>query len=165
LQFGYLGLHGGKCLFNFGFAEARDDMGRAIHVPGLDGEKYGALGPRFVALVKQPFNKCGIVLDDTRAAPKFDALAPRRVEQKQKGAVVFGKVGKRNVLPVAPVIGKAKRFLVDDLDKALRSAAMLDIGRAVRRRRGKEGGIQFGNKFRELRAVTRSGKPSARRRS
>jgi len=36
-----------------------------------------------------------------------------------------------DVLPVAAVIGKGDGVLVDDLDKALRPAAVLDIGLAV----------------------------------
>ena len=78
------------------------------------------------------------------------SLTSRGVEQEQKGAVVLGEIGERDVLPVATVIGKAERSVVDHLDEALRSAAMLKIGRAVSGCGGEKGGILFGDKLGEL---------------
>src|SRR5437588_1696897 len=46
---------------------------------------------------------------------------------------IFRKVALGDVLPVATEVGERQRGLVQYLDKTLRSAAMLDIGLAVRR--------------------------------
>jgi hypothetical protein len=111
-----LGLYGGKCLLDFGFEESRDDVRRAIHVPNLDGEQDGALGPRFAAAFEQPLDQHGVVFDNARAAPQLDALAARGLEQEQKDVIVFGEIGPRDVLPIAAVVGKAERFVVECLD-------------------------------------------------
>ena len=91
-----------------------------------------------------------IVFNHTRAAPKLDALTSRRVKQEQKRAIVFRQVGERDVLPVAAVVGKAERLVVDNFNKSLWPTSVLKIGRAVCGRGGEESGILFGNKFCEL---------------
>jgi hypothetical protein len=67
-------------------------MRRAVDVPGFDREQDGAFGLGLVALVEQPLHQRGVVFDDVGAAPQFDALAARRVDQKQIGAVLFEAV-------------------------------------------------------------------------
>jgi hypothetical protein len=46
---------------------------------------------------------------------------------------ILRKIPLRDVLPVAAVIGERDGVLVQDFDKALRPAAVLDVGLAVRR--------------------------------
>lgn len=74
--------------------------------------------------------------------------------------VVFGQVSQRDVLPVAAVVGKTERFLVQNLDEALRSAAMLDIGRTVRRCGAEEGRVLLGDEAASS-GVIRSGNPDS----
>src|SRR6476659_8355169 len=125
-------------------------MGGAVNVPGFDREKDSALGACLIALVEQALDQGRVVFDHAGPAPDLDALTSRRVEQEQKGAVVLGEIGERDVLPVAAIVGKAERFVVDDLDEAFRPAAMLNIRRAVSSCGGNKGGILFGDKLREL---------------
>jgi hypothetical protein len=44
---------------------------------------------------------------------------------------IFGQVALRDVLPVTAVVGERDGVLVENFDKALRPAAVLDIGLAV----------------------------------
>src|SRR4030095_8485735 len=106
-------------------------MRGAIHIPCLDGEQDSALVSGSIAFIEKTLEKGRIILDYAGAAPKLDPLAPCGIEQEQECAIVFGKIRKCNVLPVAPVIGKTDRAIVDDFDKA-RPAAVLQIGRAIR---------------------------------
>ena len=139
-------------------------MRGAIHIPSFDCEQDNALGTRLKAFIEKPIDKGGIIFDHTGSTPKLDPLTARRVEQKKKGAVVLGQVGKRNVLPVATVIGKADRSVIDDFNKAFWPTSVLQIGGATRCCRGQECGILFGDKFCELRRDP-VGKSPARRRS
>ena len=54
-------------------------------------------------------------------------------------------------MAVAAIVGKTERLLVDNFNKALRAASVLNIGRAVRGRGGEESGILFCNELCELR--------------
>jgi hypothetical protein len=47
---------------------------------------------------------------------------------------VFRQISLGDVLPVAAVIGEGNGVLVENFDKALRPAAMLDVGLSVRAR-------------------------------
>src|SRR5262245_40539985 len=125
-------------------------MGGAVNVPGFDREQDNAFGKRLIALVEKALDQSRVIFDHAGLAPDLDALTSRGVEQEQKGAVVLGQIGERDVLPVAAIIGKAERFVVDDLDEAFRPAAVLNIRRAVSSGRGDKGGILFGDKLHEL---------------
>jgi hypothetical protein len=48
-------------------------------------------------------------------------------------------------LPIAGIVGKAERLVVEHLDEPLRAAAVLDVGRALGRDRGEERGIELGD--------------------
>ena len=63
---------------------------------------------------------------------------------------VFGQVALRDVLPVAAVIGERQRGLVQNLDEALRPAAMLDVGLAVRAGGREIQAVGLGEERREL---------------
>ena len=59
-------------LGHLGLGEARGDVLRAVHVPRVDGEQDGALGPGAIAGVGEPRQQRRIVFDDPRAAPELD---------------------------------------------------------------------------------------------
>jgi hypothetical protein len=44
---------------------------------------------------------------------------------------IFREIALGDVLPVAAVVGEGDRVLVQDFDKTLRAAAMLDVGLAI----------------------------------
>ena len=54
-------------------------------------------------------------------------------------------------MPVAAIVGEAERLLVDHLDEALRPAAVLDIGRAVRGGGGEKRRVEPGDELGKLR--------------
>ena len=120
-------------------------MLRAVDVPGVDREQDHALRFGAIAVVEQLCDQRVVVFDDPRAAPHLDALAVGKVEQEQEGAVVAGKIADGDVLAVAAIVGKAERLVVDDLDEALRSAAMLDVGRVLGRHRREKRRVEFGD--------------------
>src|SRR5262249_23591205 len=82
---------------------------------------------------------------------ELDALPACGIEQKQKCALVLGKVRKRKVLPVASEIRKANRSVINHFDKAFWAAPVLNIRSAVCRGGGQKGGILFSNKCRQIR--------------
>jgi len=150
LQFRDLVSHRDKGLLDLFFRKTSHNVRRTVHVPGLDREQDNAFGTRLIALVEQALDQGGVVFDHAGPRPDLDALTSRGVEKEQEGAVVLGEVGERDVLPVAAVVGKSERFVVNDLDEAFRAAAMLNIRRAVSGCGGDKGGILFGDKLREL---------------
>src|SRR5438552_12248455 len=52
------------------------------------------------------------------------------IHEEEEGAVILGEIAGGYILPVAAVIGEAKRGWTDDPDEALWPAAMLGIGLA-----------------------------------
>ena len=106
-------------------------MLRAIGVPGRDLEQDHLLGPRLVALRHQRSHQRRIVLDDARLAPDLDPAAMRIIHDEDVRLGVFRQIALRDELPVAAVIGERQRVLVQHFDKALRAAAMLDVGLPV----------------------------------
>ena len=83
----------------------------AVHVPGLDGEQDDPLRAGLIAMVEQLLDQGIIILDHPGAAPQLDSLPAREIDQEEEGAVVFRQVSKRDVLPVAAVVGESERFL------------------------------------------------------
>src|SRR5665213_2718651 len=63
---------------------------------------------------------------------------------------VFGEIALGEVLPVAAVIGERDGLLVQDLDKALGAAAMLDIGLPVGAGGGEKQAVGVGQEARQL---------------
>ena len=96
------------------------------------------LGPRLVAFRHQRLRQRRVVIDDARLAPDLDAAAVRIVHHEDMRLRVLREIALRDVLPVAAVVGERDRVLVEDFDKALRPAAMLDIGMAVGRWRWRD---------------------------
>src|SRR5207237_5427721 len=72
------------------------------------------------------------------------------VHHEDMGFWIFREIALREVLPVAAIVGKRDGVLVQDFDKALRPAAMLDVGLAVCGRRRKIEAVGLGQKARKL---------------
>ena len=85
---------------------------------------------------QQALDEIGVVLHHLGRAPDLDAAAVGVVDQEQEGAAVLLQIAERDVLPVAAQIGKAQRPLVQDLEEALRAAAVLDVGLSLAIGRG-----------------------------
>src|SRR5436309_6207129 len=120
-------------LGDLALTEACGDVLGAIDVPRFDREQDRSFGPGAVAWISEPREQCRIVFHNARAPPDFDPPARSEVEQKKVGTIIPGEIADGDVLPVARVIRKAERPLVEHLDEALPAAAMLDIGRTGRR--------------------------------
>ncbi len=74
----------------------------------------------------------------TVARPRFQTPAALVIDQEQHHAVVPGKVADRDVLPVARIIGKGERAVVEHLEEARRPAPVLHVRPAVGARRANE---------------------------
>src|SRR5690606_26584967 len=107
---------------------ARLDMARTVRVPFLDLEQDRPLDPASMRGIGK--KACEVRLVADRPRPSTDLHPPPRriVDQEKKGLVVLGKMTKRHELLVAREIGIAERLLVKHLQKAPRTAAMLNIG-------------------------------------
>ena len=64
----------------------------------------------------------------TRASPQILMRCGAKVDQKEMGLVIFGKVALRDVLLVADEISKADSLVIEHLEKPGRATAVLDIG-------------------------------------
>ena len=91
-----------------------------------------ALDACVVGLVAQARDRLRLALqiDDPRTAEDLQAPPVGIVDQEQRDAVVGHQIADRHVLAVAAVIGEAERAVVEQLEKAGRSAAVLDVGPA-----------------------------------
>ena len=125
-------------------------MLRAVGVPRRDLEQDHLLGPRLVALRHQRFRQCGIVFHHARLAPDLHAAAVRIIHHENMGFRILRQIALGDVLPVTAVIGKRDGVLVDDFDKALRPAAVLDIGLTVRGSRREKEAVGLGEEAGEI---------------
>jgi len=134
--------------------EARLDVLRAVSVHDLDLEDEDAFVLRAVVGIHDTRHQVRIVFDELRAPPDLEPLTVRVVHEKETRAIVFGEVAHRDVLAVAGVLDEGERLAVQDLQESPRSSAMLDVGAAVRARRGDVDGLALADerraRFRDL---------------
>src|SRR5262245_29431253 len=124
--------------------EALRDMLGAVRIPGRDGEQYHLLGASPIALRHQSCGQLAIAFNDAGSTPYFDALTLGVVDQEQVGLGILSKVARRDVLPIACEIDKAKGFFIEHLEKARRATAMLNVGLTFRIGGGQEdAGLPF----------------------
>src|SRR5579863_7261993 len=110
-----------------GSVELAWNMLMAVRVPSLDFEDDRLLGLGRVIVGHQPRDQLRIVLDDSCPAPDLEAPRVGIVHQEEEGAIILGQVAGGYVLPIAGVIGKTERVIIDHANEALRAAAMLHV--------------------------------------
>ena len=136
-----------KSVFAFQFANARLEpldldcnifsrklpwnMLTAVDVPYVDLDDNRPLDARGVRRIGQATKEAGIAFDDRRAAPHHDPRAVLRVDEKQTHRRVFRQPPHGDVLTVPRKIGESQRGWVQYFEKALRSAAVLNVGLSV----------------------------------
>ncbi len=108
-------------------------------------------GARAVATRGKARRQLGVVGNHARLAPDLHAPPVGVVHQKNEGARILRQISRRDVLPVAGEVGKGQRRLVDDVEEALGSAAVLDVGLPVLARGGEIERPRLGDEGRELR--------------
>lgn len=122
----------------------------AVEVPGLDIDADDALDLRRIIRIADLPKKRRVVIDDAGAAPDFQPPAAFVVDDEQQNPIVFRQIPDRDVLLVAGKIGEGQRAIVEHLEKARRSAAVLDVRPAIAARGADEetvGGADIGGKI------------------
>ena len=72
----------------------------------------------------------GVILVDLDAAEDLQAGLVGVVHEEERDAGVVLEVAEGDVLLVAAQVGEGDQLWIDDVDEALRAAAMLDVGLA-----------------------------------
>lgn len=112
-------------------------MRRAVRRPLRNVHDDDLIGP--LPARSQPLDERR-VFAHLGGAPDLHALAVRVVHQDEVHLRVLGEVAEREVLPVPAQIRERERGLVEHVQEAGRSAAVLHVGLPIAARRGEEGG-------------------------
>ncbi len=129
-------------------------MLRAVPIEGLQAHAQDALRLALVARHLDALGESRVGLQCHRFDVCIDLQpgAPGIVHQEQAGPIVGRQVAGADVLAIAAIVREGQRSIVQHLQKAARSAAMLKVGPARLRHRGHveavalrdEGGFAFG---------------------
>lgn len=112
------------------FGEARRDMLGAVPVERREAKPEDALRLRLVIRNGDAFGerRVGVERDHLGTGIDLQARATWIVDQEQAGTVVRGDVAGADVLAVAAIVGKGQCAIVDHLQEAGRTTAVLHIG-------------------------------------